>query len=396
MEPQPASPPAPSSPETAEVPAPSVEMPPSEEPEESGVKPDRRSSSSSSSSSEESKAENLFHPDVVETSIPLVVAASPDDEAVASGDGAAVRRPDDKAVASGDGAVVRPDDWASWPQQPAQTVDEPVATDDGEVLPGLTTQAPPEVQTMPQPAAEPAAATGFDPERIPASIFQAKPLASSSSQAEWSVASNESLFSIHGARPSADLCGFYAGESRSHFDYFYDEAMAAAGGSGGEPEWKLATVAEGSPGSARSDASGGGGSGSDRDKQKAAIAFRRHESGSGGSSSNFSFAFPILPETTTSPRKREYAGGGGAMYQPLQKELEQPPPVPSFEEMTTEEERRRRTSAWCCCCGECCGCCWFACSWSSCCCCCRWRWWWCCDCRCSCPTLCRCNWCICF
>uniref|UniRef100_A0A0E0JF43 Uncharacterized protein n=1 Tax=Oryza punctata TaxID=4537 RepID=A0A0E0JF43_ORYPU len=394
MEPQPGSPPAPSSPETAELPAPLVVVPPpSDEEEEAGVKPDRQSSSSSSSSSSEeaSKDENLFHPDVaVETSVPSVVAASPDDETVASGDGGEVIKHDDEAVSSGDAAVVRQDDWASWPQQPAQTADDVATTT-------ITTQAAPEVQTMSQ---QPAAVAGFDPERIPKSIFQTKPLASSS-QAEWSVASNESLFSIHhGARPSGDLCGFYAGESRSHFDYFYDEAMAAAGGADQSTDWKLATVAEGSPsGSARSDASGGGGGSGDRAKQKAAIEFRRHESGSAGSSSNFSFAFPILAETTTSPRKRDYGGG---MYQPLKKEVEQAPPVASpasaFEEMTTEEERRRRRSWWCCC-GECCGCCWFACSWSSCCCCCRWRWWWCsrcnCDCRCCCPNLCSCSWCLC-
>ncbi|KAG8052813.1 hypothetical protein GUJ93_ZPchr0001g32018 [Zizania palustris] len=289
--------------ETAEVPTPSEDMPSSDEPEEDGLKPDRRSSSSStsssSSSSEASEANSHFHLDATEASIPLVVASS-DDVVAVSGDGAVVRtyekaiasgngtevRTDDKVVASGDGAAVIPDDWVSWPQPPAQTADDP-----------LVTQAP-GVQTMLQPAAEAAAAPpgreGFDPGRIPASIFQAKPL-TSSSQAEWSVASNESLFSIHGARPSTDLCGFYAGESRSHFDYFYDEAMATAGG-GAEPDWKLATVAEGTEpagasGSARSDASGG----SDRTKQKN-VAFGRHESGSGGSSSNFSFAFPMYGE----------------------------------------------------------------------------------------------------
>uniref|UniRef100_A0A0E0BYI8 Uncharacterized protein n=1 Tax=Oryza meridionalis TaxID=40149 RepID=A0A0E0BYI8_9ORYZ len=373
MEPQPGSPPAPSSPETAELPAPMVlepAPPPSDEAaaeEEAGVKPDRQSSSSSSSSSSSEEEKEASKDVAVETSVvvPSVLAASPDNEAaVASGDGGEVIKHDDEVVPSGDAAVVRPDDWASWPQQPAQTTT-------------TTTQAAPEFQTMSQ---QPSAVAGFDPERIPKSIFQAKP-PGSSSQAEWSVASNESLFSIHhGARPSGDLCGFYAGESRSHFDYFYDEAMAGAGDH--TSDWKLATVAEGSPGgSARSDATDGGA------KQKAAIDFRRHESGSAGSSSNFSFAFPILAETTTSPRKRDYGG----MYHPLKKEAEQQQaasPASALEEMTTEEERRRR-SWWCCCCGECCGCCWFACSWSSCCCCCRWRW--CSRCSCSCPTFCRRN-----
>ena len=65
--------------------------------------------------------------------------------------------------------------------------------------------------------------------------------------------------------------------SRSHFDYFYDEAMAAGGG--GYPDGKLPPLEE-VPGSAMSDASEG-------------RAIRRHENGSIGSSSNFSFAFPM-------------------------------------------------------------------------------------------------------
>ena len=108
------------------------------------------------------------------------------------------------------------------------------------------------------------------------------------SQADWSMASNESLFSIQGA---SDL---YPG-SRSHFDFFYDEAMA-------EADSRLPSLAEGAepgdapeskefaaaPGSAKPAASAGCGN----DAKRAAV-FRSHESGSGSSSSNFSFAFPM-------------------------------------------------------------------------------------------------------
>lgn len=283
MEPQlTGSPTSPSSPgtsssESTKLPKPYEEMPPSEE---AALKPDRQSSSSSSSSSS-SEGESLFHLDAAELSSPLVVA------------------PDNDHASSGDGAEVKPDDWASWPEQPAHTVEDPFLSDGSTVFTEMTLA--PEVQSMPKLAEATAEAdNGFDPERIPASVFQTK---SSSSQAEWSVASNESLFSIHGTSQSGDLGGLYA-SSRSHFDYFYDEAMAMSGGA--EPDWKLPTVAEGSepsdafdavgghgrkefamPGSARSDASGGSA------RAKKAVEFRRHESGSGGSSSNFSFAFPM-------------------------------------------------------------------------------------------------------
>ncbi|XP_062182644.1 uncharacterized protein LOC133886810 [Phragmites australis] len=385
MEPQPGSPTSPSSPDTpssgsAEVTMPPGVMPASDEPMEevAALEPGKQSTSSSSYSSSSSSAESLFHIDVAELSSPLAPA------------------PEDEQAAPVQSAEVKPDDWAKWPEQQPQTVDDPFLSDGGAALTGLTKA--PEVQTTPklEGAAAGAGGNGFDPERIPASVFQPR---TSLSQAEWSVASNESLFSIQGASNPADLGGFYGG-SRSHFDYFYDEAVASAGGT--EADSKLPTVAEGSepgdaldgagakeftmPGSARSEASGGSAG------AKKAAVFRRHESGSGGSSSNFSFAFPILAET--SPKKRD--GVAGALYQPLQKEYEQPlpplaPPVSAFEEMTTEEERRRRTGWFCC--GQCCGCCWFAYSCRSCCCCCcRWQWWRCGCCRCSCP----CSWCLCF
>ncbi|KAL6626904.1 hypothetical protein ACP70R_030630 [Stipagrostis hirtigluma subsp. patula] len=414
MEPQPGSPTSPSPPSTPSsgrgsaeaVTAPFEEMAAPDEPEEEVValEPDRQSTSSSSSSSSSSSAGTPSRIAVVELGKPLLPA--PEDEQAVVG-----------------AAEVKPDDWAACPpeqppgspqavddpllsvEQPPgspQAVDDPLSSVGGAAWPpeqqpgspqataGLT-QAP-EVQTMPKVEDAPAAAgpPEFDPDRIPASIFHPR---TSSAQADWSVASNESLFSIQGASQPGEFGGLYSG-SRSHFDYFYDEAMAAAAGAEGDS--KLPPLAEGfepgdfaMPGSAGSDAS---------PRAKKAAAFRRHENGSSGSSSNFSFAFPILAET--SPKKRD-AIIGSALYQPLEKEYEQPapeaaPPKSAFEEMTTEEERRNRTGWWCC--GECCGCCWFACSWRSCCCCCQWQWWRCsCGCcRGACPSFCRCNWCLCF
>jgi hypothetical protein len=129
---------------------------------------------------------------------------------------------------------------------------------------------------------------GFDPDRIPACVFQPR---TSVSQAEWSVTSNESLFSIHGSRQSVDL--YTGGSSRSQFDYFYDEAMAAA-----EQDAKLPPLAEGAepawgavPGSEGSQASDG--------SAKKAAVLQRHESGSGDSSSNFSFAFPMYAKVSS-------------------------------------------------------------------------------------------------
>ncbi|KAF7021367.1 hypothetical protein CFC21_034336 [Triticum aestivum] len=336
MEPQSrGSPASPGKPSAPELPEPYAEMRPLDvaPDEDAAVKPDRRTSSASSSSSRASSPGCVFQVDASEIRTPLVVAA-------ADGD-------DDHADAGPAAPPKLPDDWASFSERSTG---------------GGTVSAAPEAQTMAKPAVE-----GFNPDRIPASIFQPKPGA----QADWSIASNESLFSIHGA--SLSISDDLYAPSRSHFDYFYDEAMAAGGG--GYPDGKLPPLEE-VPGSAMSDASEG-------------RAIRRHENGSIGSSSNFSFAFPILAEPSTGTK--ESMGG----YQQLQKEHEQSPPTPSnrrsqFEEMTTEE-RRPQKAGWCWC-GECCGCCWFACSWPSC--CCQWRWR-CCSCSCSCPTCCQCSsWCL--
>ncbi|KAJ1282183.1 hypothetical protein BS78_03G031600 [Paspalum vaginatum] len=415
MEPQPGSPTSPpfspvtASFDSATATTPSQEMLAPDEPQGEGegeeeeaveLESARKSTSSSSSSSSASSAESLCDIDVVELGGPLVAAvlpegedgkatpvqsaevelderATPEDERVAPVLHSAEVRPD--VVRS---AEVKPDDWATWPEPPPPAVDDSFSSTE-------SAAEAPQVQTV-SPVVEGAGAAGneFDPQRIPASVFQPR---TSVSQAEWSMASNESLFSIQGA---CEVGGPYA-SSRSHFDFFYDEAMAAAASA--EADSKLPTVTEGTeseskefpvPGSARSaDCAGSA------NDPKAAV-FRRHESGSGGSSSNFSFAFPILAET--SPKKKDVLAST-ALYQPLEKEIDLPPPlleppVSAFMEMTTEEERRSSANTGCCCC---CGCCWFDCS-----CCCRWQWWRCgccrCSCSCSCPTFCRCSWCLCF
>ncbi|GER31317.1 NADH dehydrogenase [ubiquinone] 1 alphasubcomplex subunit 3 [Striga asiatica] len=58
--------------------------------------------------------------------------------------------------------------------------------------PGESEMMSPPIQTMGQAQAQ-AQPSGYDPNRIPASIFSSKP----TNPGEWSVASNESLFSIH-------------------------------------------------------------------------------------------------------------------------------------------------------------------------------------------------------
>ncbi|VAH73402.1 unnamed protein product [Triticum turgidum subsp. durum] len=240
MEPQsPGSPASPGKPLAPELPEPYAEMRPLDvaPDEEAAVKPDRRTSSASSSSSRASSAGCVFQVDASEMRTPLV-------EAAADGD-------DDHADAGPAAQAKLPEDWASFSERSTG---------------GGTVSAAPEAQTMAKPAVE-----GFNPDRIPASIFQPKPGA----QADWSIASNESLFSIHGA--SLSISDDLYAPSRSHFDYFYDEAMAAGGS--GYTDGKLPPLAE-VPGSAMSDASEG-------------RAIRRHESGSIGSSSNFSFAFPM-------------------------------------------------------------------------------------------------------
>ncbi|CAO2181230.1 unnamed protein product [Urochloa humidicola] len=437
MEPQPgspASPPSPgtsssSSPNSAEVAAPPNEMLAPDETVEAVQEPARKSSSSSSS---EPSVESLRDVDVVDLGDTLMPAPEDDRAAAAeaSTDGKldsgaapveeqaaplveiiAGTKPGDQAAAGPavHGAEVKPEDeqakpedWATtWPEEaPPPAVDYSFSSDGSAGAGAAPTAAAeaPQVQTMPAAAA---VGTGagpgeFDPERIPASVFQPR---TSMSQAEWSMTSNESLFSIQGA---SDVIGGppYVG-SRSHFDFFYDEAMAAAAVEA-EASAKLPSVAEGTEPTAESSSSssrefkvpGSAGSQSSDNANKAAAVYRRNDSGSGGSSSNFSFAFPIL--APTSPKKKEHASS--ALYQPLEKgwEPQRPvatqmePPESAFVEMTTEAERRGSTEGCCCC-----GCCWFDCSWATCC-----GWWRCCSCAspcccCSCPSFCRCSWCLC-
>jgi len=93
--------------------------------------------------------------------------------------------------------------------------------------------------------------------------------------------SGQSLFSIQGA---SDL---YPGR-RSHFDFYYYEAMAEAADS------KLPSLAEGAePGDAPESREFAAPGSAGRGNAKRAAVFRQHESGSGSSSSNFSFAFPM-------------------------------------------------------------------------------------------------------
>jgi hypothetical protein len=233
-----------------------------------------------------------------------VHSATPEDERAGPDVHGAEAKPADCAMPEGGQAApavtvhsaeAKPDDWATWPEPPPPAVDDSFASSDGggAGAPAPLTQAP-QVQTVSPANLGAAGANGFDPGRIPASVFQHR---TSVSQAEWSMASNESLFSIQGA---SDL---YPG-SRSHFDFYYDEAMAEAA------DTKLPSLAEGAepgdapeprefaaPGSAESAASAG------RGNAKRTAVFRQHESGSGSSSSNFSFAFPMYatPHRTVMP-----------------------------------------------------------------------------------------------
>ncbi|CAO2199368.1 unnamed protein product [Urochloa humidicola] len=434
MEPQPGSPASPPSPGTSSSSSPnSAEVPAPDETVEAEQQPARKStSSSSSSSSSDSSTESLRDVDVVDLGDTLLpapedkqaaAAALPEpsadegkpDGGVAPVEGpaaplvettAGTKQPDDQAAAgpAAHGADVKledeqakPEDWATtWPEEaPPPAVDYSFSSD-GSAGASAAPAAAAQVQTMlPAPESGGTGSGEFDPERIPASVFQPR---TSMSQAEWSMTSNESLFSIQGA----DVVGGppYAG-SRSHFDFFYDEAMAAAAVES-EASAKLPSVAEGTEPAAESSSSssrefkvpGSAGSQSSDNANKAAAVYRRNDSGSGGSSSNFSFAFPIL--APTSPKKKEHASS--ALYQPLEKgwEPQRPvatqmePPESAFVEMTTEAERRGSTEGCCCC-----GCCWFDCSWATCC-----GWWRFCSCACpccccSCPSFCRCSWCLC-
>jgi hypothetical protein len=290
MEPQPGSPTS----------SPFSPMGAPDEPEEEAteVDPGRKStsSSSSSSSSSASSADDIpCHIDVVDVELvnPLaavlpeheheaeaktVRSATPEEERAGAahvhGEPAdcAVTEDVQQAGPAVHSAEAKPDDWATWPEPPPPAVDDSFASSDGGAS---LTEAPVWPANL---GAAGAGSGGFDPGRIPASVFQHR---TSVSQAEWSMASNESLFSIHGA---GDL---YPGGSRSHFDFFYDEAMA-------EADSKLPSLAEGAEPVDAAEPKEFAAPGNDATRAAAAAAaFRRHESGSGSSSSNFSFAFPM-------------------------------------------------------------------------------------------------------
>ncbi|CAL4902569.1 unnamed protein product [Urochloa decumbens] len=87
-----------------------------------------------------------------------------------------------------------------------------------------TTRAPPAVQTM-MMAAQQQGAAGYDAKRLPSSMFRAR---STAMPGDWSVTSNDSLFSIQLSH-SGDLSAMYA-------DMYYDAAgfphFSPSGGAG--------------------------------------------------------------------------------------------------------------------------------------------------------------------
>ena len=302
MEPQPGSPlfspPSTALWDNARAATPSEEMAAPDEPKEEGIElePARKSTSSSSSSSSSSSASSAdipCHIDVVELVNPLAAAlpedehaavvktvhsATLEDERAAPAVHSAEAKPADGAMTKDvqaapavHSAEAKPDDWVTWPDPPPPAVDDSFASSDGGAS---LAEAPVWPANL---GAAGAGSGGFDPGRIPASVFQHR---TSVSQAEWSMASNESLFSIQGA---SDL---YPG-SRSHFDFFYDEAMA-------EADSKPPSLAEGAESVDAVEPKEFAAPGNDATRAAAAAAaFRRHESGSRSSSSNFSFAFPM-------------------------------------------------------------------------------------------------------
>ncbi|KAK4417591.1 hypothetical protein Salat_2171800 [Sesamum alatum] len=91
-------------------------------------------------------------------------------------------------------------EWGMLGASPPVGLVMPSSPDRFNASPDLQMKSAPLVQTMDQP-------DGYDPDRIPASIFSTK----GTNTSDWSVASNESLFSIHMGTNSL---------SRDHTAYF--------------------------------------------------------------------------------------------------------------------------------------------------------------------------------
>ncbi|KAL6624663.1 hypothetical protein ACP70R_031984 [Stipagrostis hirtigluma subsp. patula] len=107
---------------------------------------------------------------------------------------------------------------------------------------------PPAVQTMRQQQADGCcAAAAYDPKRLPSSMFRTR----STSPAEWSVSSNESLFSIQlSSGHSGDLNTLYG-------DLYYDAAGIPRFPSLGRHAARLSSLSEASTSSGDAAASGG-------------------------------------------------------------------------------------------------------------------------------------------
>lgn len=104
--------------------------------------------------------------------------------------------PIDGDLQLGQGSVSTPNCPPRTPEWSMSSV-SPIVGQEGHLSP---TTSPP-VQTMGHPS-------DYDPARIPASVFSSKPANAS----DWSVASNDSLFSIHGGNTSFAKDQFRSGE----------------------------------------------------------------------------------------------------------------------------------------------------------------------------------------
>ncbi|KAF0926582.1 hypothetical protein E2562_026895 [Oryza meyeriana var. granulata] len=128
-------------------------------------------------------------------------------------------------------------------------------------IPAATAMQAPAVQTMMVLQEQQPSAGGYDPRRLPSSMFRTQSSSSSpTDMVDWSVTTNDSLFSIQ-LPHSGDLSVRY---NNSSGDLYYDAAAAAAAGglhrlpsAGHDASWRLSAVSERL--SAGRDAAAGGG-----------------------------------------------------------------------------------------------------------------------------------------
>ncbi|XP_020099444.1 uncharacterized protein LOC109717903 isoform X1 [Ananas comosus] len=188
--------------------------------------------------------------------------------------------------------------------------DSTTSTPGSDNLVALGAKQSPQIQSMGR-------SDGPEPSRLPSSIFRSK----STNPVEWSVTSNESLFSIHIER-SGDLTNYYG----SHLDFSPITPLVVTNSPQGpipQPDLKQPGTAQAANAEAMKDVLRAAAEEHNGKSKPAVVDIRHSDSTSGLSDGSVrSFAFPIL-----TGEGRNGSLKGESVRRPAQEEQTQDPPL---------------------------------------------------------------------